>query len=89
MHIVALNSATEELMKERGIEELKKYSFDGYEGSITGWLIPYVDAGYSVYIKDKEYEYKNGVYYANSVTTTFSSDGGVRKVQLGIKLGDI
>lgn len=75
-----------EMLKERAENELKYLSFDGYEGSITGWLVPFIDAGYSAEIRDKEYEYKNGTYYVVSVTTTFSENGGVRKVELGRKL---
>lgn len=58
---------------------------DGYEGSITTWLIPQVSPGYSAEIADEDFEYKTGWYYVNSVTTSFSENGGVRKVQLGIK----
>ena len=73
-------------MRKRGEEELKRIVYDGYEGGITTWLIPYVEPGYSAYIYDAEYEYKNGTYYVVAVTTSFSSSGGVRKVELGPKL---
>lgn len=73
-------------LKQRGLEEMKYLVYDGYEGSITGWLIPYIEPTYSVHLHDKEYEYKTGSYYAVSVTTTFSEDGGVRKIELGRKL---
>lgn len=76
----------EEALRKRGEEELKYLSFDGYEGSITGWLIPYVEPSYSAKIMDAEYEYKTGTYYVVSVTTTFSEAGGERKVELGRKL---
>ena len=75
-----------EMLKKRGEEELKYLVFEGYEGSITTWLIPFVEPGYSAIIKDAEYEYKDGTYYVTSVTTTFSESGGVRKVELGRKL---
>lgn len=60
--------------------------YEGYEGHIQGWLIPYVDAGYKAKIVDDDYEYKNGTYYVISVETDFSQSGGVRKVTLGKKL---
>ena len=75
-----------EMLKKRGEEELKYLVFDGYEGSITTWLVPYVEPGYSAKIYDAEYEYKKGTYYVVSVTTTFSESGGARKVELGRKL---
>lgn len=73
-------------LKQRGMEEMKYLVYDGYEGSITGWLIPYIEPTYSAHVYDKEYEYKTGSYYVVSVTTTFDESGGVRKVELGRKL---
>ena len=67
-------------------ENLKVKSYTGYSGSFTGWLEPYCDAGYKVSIEDKEYEFKNGDYYALEVETTISSNGGSRKVTLGMKI---
>lgn len=77
---------TESDLKKRGMEEMKYLTYTGYEGSITGWLLPRVEPTYSAHIRDKEYEFKNGSYYVVSVTTTFSENGGVRKVELGRKL---
>lgn len=80
------NPQSDQDLKIRGIEEMKYLVYDGYEGSITGWLIPFVEPTYSAHIYDKEYEYKTGSYYVVSVTTTFDESGGVRKVELGRKL---
>lgn len=74
------------LLKKRGEEELKYMVFDGYEGDFTTWLLPYCDAGYSAELRDKEYPHKDGKYYVTAVTTEFSQNGGIRKVQLGRKL---
>ena len=70
--------------KAQSVLEQKVYT--GYEGSFQTWLVPYVDAGYKVAITDPDYEVKNGTYYVISVETTFSKDGGVRKVTLGKRL---
>ena len=70
--------------KAQSVLEQKVYT--GYEGSFQTWLAPYVDAGYKVAITDPDYEVKNGTYYVISVETTFSKDGGVRKVTLGKRL---
>lgn len=70
--------------KAQSVLEQKVYT--GYEGSFQTWLVPYVDAGYKVAITDPDYEIKNGTYYVISVETTFSKDGGVRKVTLGKRL---
>ena len=74
------------LLKKRGAEELKYLVYDGYEGNFTTWLLPYCDAGYSAEVRDREYPHKDGKYYVTAVTTEFSQNGGIRKVQLGRKL---
>ena len=70
--------------KAQSVLEQKVYT--GYEGSFQSWLVPYVDAGYKVAITDPDYDIKNGTYYVISVETTFSKDGGVRKITLGKRL---
>jgi len=67
-------------------EQLKVKSYTGYSGSFTGWLIPFCDAGYKVYLKDQDYEYKSGSYYVLEVVVKFSASGGVRTVKIGKKL---
>jgi hypothetical protein len=73
-------------LRKRGEEEMKRIVYDGFEGSIDTWLIPYVSSGYSCLINDNDYDYKKGRYYAVAVTTTFDSNGAVRKIQMGKKL---
>lgn len=72
--------------KEMAKIEYDSQMYDGYEGSITGWLIPFCAVGYSAKIKDEDYQYKDGTYYVKSVTISAGSDGGVRKVELGKRL---
>ena len=73
-------------MKARGELEVKRRSFDGYEGSITGWLIPVCRPSDSVTLHDADYPYKDGTYFVTAVTTEFSKEGGKRKVNLGFRL---
>ncbi len=78
---------TEGSMKDLAEDRYRVLMTDGYEGSINGWLIPFVEPGFSAKITDEDYEYKDGKYFVNSVITNFSSSGGVRQTQLGIRLG--
>nr|DAS34740.1 MAG TPA: tail protein [Bacteriophage sp.] len=73
-------------MKQRGEAELKRRSFDGYEGSITTWLIPECVPGDTATIHDDDYPIKDGTYFVQAVTTDFSEAGGKRKVELGFRL---
>ncbi len=75
-------------------EQLKKLAqtahdgkvYEGYEGDFTAWLVPYIEPGYSVMLKDDDDEVKNGKYYVLKVDTTFDSSGGKRIIGLGKKL---
>lgn len=73
-------------MKARGEAEVKRHTFDGYDGSITTWLIPECNPGDTASIHDGDYTYKDGTYFVRSVTTEFSEGGGKRKVELGYRL---
>ena len=79
-------TSDEASMRMRGEAEVLRRSFDGYEGSITGWLIPMCRPADSVMLHDADYTYKNGTYFVSSVTTEFSKEGGRRKIDLGFKL---
>ena len=74
-------------LERRAEEELKIRAYTGYEGTITGWLVPYVEPAMMVEIRDSDYEYKNGKYYVVAVETSFSKSGGVRKITLGKRIG--
>lgn len=76
-------------LKQVAENEYNKWYYDGYDGSITGWLIPYCEPTYSAAILDEDYPEKDGTYYVSSVTTTFDNNGGKRKIQVGKKLGNI
>ena len=69
-------------------QALTKKVYTGYEGNITGWLIPYCDAGYRATITDKEYPYKTGSYYVTGMEVKFSQSGGARIITLGKRLND-
>lgn len=73
-------------MLTRGEAEVRRRSFDGYDGSITTWLIPECTPGDTATLHDGDYPHKDGTYFVRSVTTDFSASGGVRKVELGFRL---
>ncbi len=77
---------SQEALKQKAENEYKQLCYDGYEGGVTTWLLPNVLPGYSAEIIDADYTFKNGWYFVKTVTTTVSSSGASRKVDLGIKL---
>lgn len=84
--VVKCASSDDASMKLRGESEHKRLTFDGYDGNIVTWLVPYVKPGDKAVLHDKDYEYKDGSYYVRAVTTEFSADGGKRTVELGYRL---
>lgn len=83
---ITCSSSDAESMKLRAEMELKRRSFDGYEGSITTWLVPQCVPGDSATLHDPAYEQKDGSYFVSAVTSTFAKDGGKRKIELGFRL---
>lgn len=79
-------TSDEASMKQRGETEVKRLSFDGYDGNITTWLIPYCKPGDTAELRDEDYPEKDGRYFVQAVTTEFSRDGGKRTVELGFRL---
>lgn len=61
-------------------------NYEGFEGSFDAWLRPYVQIGDFVQLEDEEDSARNGKYYVKSVETSFSKDGGKRKITLGRKV---
>jgi hypothetical protein len=73
-------------LKKIAKAELIRRSADMYEGSIDGWLVPFVQPTYTAKIKDNDYPEKDGSYYVVGVTTSINESGGKRTVKMGVKL---
>jgi hypothetical protein len=84
---INLGTTDEKSMKNRAKEEYNLFAYDGYEGGFTSWLIPFCEAGYQIELRDSDYPSKNGMYYALSVETKFSSSGGERVIKIGKRIG--
>jgi hypothetical protein len=73
-------------LKLRAHAELIKQTYDGYDGTFDGWLIPFVEPSYTAVIKDEDYPEKQSSYYVVSVKTSFSSAGGKRTITPGVRV---
>ena len=73
-------------LKKRAEEELVSLVYEGFDGSFTGWLVPYCEPGYKVTLRDAEYPSKNGNYYVVATEVSFGPDGGKRTVTIGKKI---
>ncbi|MCY4418874.1 MAG: hypothetical protein OXB93_03395 [Cytophagales bacterium] len=63
-------------------EELKKWSYTGYEGYLSGWLQPYCTYGYLVQLKDENYSPREGTYFVDKVCLSLGPQGGRRDIYL-------
>ena len=67
-------------------EEYNVWRYDGYEGSVTCWLIPFIEPTASVTLRDPEQPSRTGNYYVIATEVTFDSNGGKRVVTVGRRL---
>ncbi|MCT2563946.1 late control protein [Chryseobacterium herbae] len=76
----------EKKLEEMAKAEIKKLKYDGFEGDVTSFLIPYVTRGMAAEIRDIEHKNREGNYFIKSVITTFGTNGARRKATLSNKL---
>lgn len=62
-----------------GVEQLKKYYYDGFKGSFTTFGIPYVKHGDTVQLVNKLLPEQTGLYKVKAVKNTGSYDDGLRQ----------
>lgn len=81
-----INTADGSSLQTIAENEYNLWCYDGYEGDLTGWLIPFCQPTDKVEIIDNSRQYKNGTYYVVATDVTFSESGGRRKVTIGRKV---
>lgn len=82
-----LNSvADEKVMQSMADKVLKEAKYDGFEGDITTFLIPYITRGMAMELIDADHKNREGNYFTKTVVTTFGMSGARRKAIPGNKL---
>ena len=71
-------------LKEWAETEILKYRYEGWEGNLFTFLIPYCEPAMLANIIDENYG-RNGNYYIEKVRTTVGNNGAKREIELGIK----
>jgi hypothetical protein len=66
--------------------EMEKLKREGYKGSYETFLFPNCEPGMRADIENRQFPERKGRYYVSSVTTTFNTSGGRRKIEAGLKL---
>lgn len=87
-HNKILKQIKDELvLKKLAKEKAYQFNYSGYEGSVNAFLQPYTEPGYQVYLSDKRYPERNGVYLAESTEVSFGISGARRKIEIGPRSG--
>ena len=81
-----LTSSDSASLKQAAESEYNLWCYDGYEGSLTGWMLPYCQPTDVAEIRDRAQQYKNGRYYIVATEVDFSNGGGRRKITIGKKM---
>jgi len=76
----------ENKLREMALAEIEKLKYDGFEGDITSFLMPYATRGMRAVFIDKEHLNREGAYFIKKVVTTFGMGGARRKVTIGTKI---
>lgn len=73
-------------LEEMARAEIKKLKYDGFDGDVTSFLIPYATRGMKAKFIDSEHPNREGNYFIKKVVTTFGTGGARRKVTIGNRL---
>ena len=76
----------EKKMEEMAHAEMQKLKYDGFEGSVKSFLIPFYTNGMTAVIKDKEHPNREGKYFIKKVVTSFGNNGARREISISNKL---
>ena len=75
------------VMKKMANEQQYMKNYTGYEGTVTGFLVPWCVPGFVVNITDARYPALNGSYMVEGIEVTYGLKGARSKVQVGPQLG--
>ncbi len=76
----------EENLNELAKRKLEELKLEGYDGNLTGFLVPVAKHSYLATVIDEDYADRSGKYIIDAVTVTWGTSGGRRKVELGYKI---
>jgi hypothetical protein len=78
--------SSQQELKKLAMNEILRYKYTGYRGTITGFGWPKTMPGDLVIITDSRYPAREGTYYTESVTIEYGQGGFRRTIEPGLKL---
>lgn len=76
----------ETTLNEMANAEIKKLKYDGYDGTIKSFLLPFATRGMKAKLIDAEYPEHNGDYFIKKTKVSFGTGGARRTVTMGARL---
>lgn len=73
-------------LKEFAESKIDKLKYDGFDGDVTTFLIPFATRGMKAKLLDVDHKNREGNYFIKKVVTTLGSGGARRKVSLSYKI---
>ncbi|NHN26754.1 late control protein [Flavobacterium jejuense] len=76
----------EKKLEEMAKAEIEKLKYDGFDGNVKSFLIPYSTRGMKAKFIDSEHPNREGNYFIKKVVTSFGTSGARRTVTIGARL---
>lgn len=73
-------------LKELATAEIERLKYDGFDGDVKSFLMPFATRGMTAEIIDSEHPNRAGNYFIKKVVTTFGLGGARRTVGLGTRI---
>lgn len=73
-------------LEEMANAELEKLKYDGFDGDVKSFLIPFATRGMKAKFIDSEHPDREGDYFIKKVVTSFGTGGARRTVTIGKRL---
>lgn len=80
------NIFNEKQLREMAEAALKAAKYDGFDGSVESFLVPFATRGMAAVVKDDEHKNREGKYFIKKTVTTYGIGGARRTVTIGNKL---
>lgn len=78
--------SSEAKLKELAEAEIEKLKYDGFQGDVKSFLVPYATRGMKAEVIDQDHPNREGSYLVEKVVVSFGSGGARRTVNLGMRL---
>jgi hypothetical protein len=77
--LVCSNIQDKKTLEALAKKELDRLKYDGFQGGLVTFGIPFVKHGYTASIENTEFKERSGDYYIDSITTTLNDMGALHR----------